>query len=99
MQLKLKIESFGENPGAATREVLPWILWIRGIRVGNRSTIELRCSRDLALRLGAVGPQTAEHHRILLDRADPLGRDLATGWPVFWEWQIWWPSRERSSSY
>lgn len=49
--------------------------------------IELRCSRDLALRLGAVGPETVAHHKALRDRGDLLVRDTITSWPMFWAWQ------------
>ena len=49
--------------------------------------IELRCSRDLALRLGAITPQTKEHHRWMLEAGWLMVRDLATGWPMFWQWQ------------
>lgn len=47
--------------------------------------IELRCSRDLAIRLGAIAPDTAEHHRQLRDAGKHmLIRDTTTSWPMFW---------------
>jgi|GEM_PF-7127648 hypothetical protein len=47
--------------------------------------IVLRCSRDLALRLGAVAPDDAAHFRALAAAAGGmLIRDVATGWPLFW---------------
>jgi hypothetical protein len=51
------------------------------------SMIELRCSRDLALRLGAIGPDNVAHHRQLRDAGHLLVRDyqLPT-WPLFWPW-------------
>jgi hypothetical protein len=36
---------------------------------------ELRCARDLSLRLGATMPETAAHHRQLRDHGDLLARD------------------------
>lgn len=48
---------------------------------------ELRCSRDLALKLGAVAPLTLDHHRVLRDAGHLLVRDLASGWALFWPWQ------------
>lgn len=49
-------------------------------------TTELRCSRDLALRLGAIGPETIAHHKELRAAGHMLVRDPATGWPSFWPW-------------
>jgi hypothetical protein len=51
-----------------------------------KSKIELRCSRDLALRLGAVVPETVDHHRQLRDAGHMLVRDVITSWPLFWPW-------------
>lgn len=49
---------------------------------------ELRCSRDLALRLGAIGPETIAHHRQLRDEGHMLVRDGRTGWAMFWPWEL-----------
>lgn len=50
--------------------------------------MELRCSRDLALLLGAVDPDGMLHHRILkLGRQHLLIRDVSTSRPMFWAWQ------------
>lgn len=47
--------------------------------------IELRCSRDLALRLGAVAPDNVMHHRHMAGRKDVmLVRDRETGFAMFW---------------
>ena len=47
--------------------------------------IELRCNRDLALRLGAITPDTVAHHKALRDSSDNmLIRDKVTSWPMFW---------------
>jgi hypothetical protein len=55
----------------------------------SRSTmIELLCSRDLALRLGAVVPETVKHHRELRDAGHLLIRDGHTGWAMFWKWEL-----------
>lgn len=54
----------------------------------SRPGLELRCSRDLALRLGAVGADSPAHHRAMRDAGDMLVRDRATGWPLFWPLQI-----------
>ena len=51
-----------------------------------KSGIELRCSRDLALRLGAITPETVKHHIQLRDAGHLLVRDKTTGWPMFWPW-------------
>jgi hypothetical protein len=56
--------------------------------------IELRCSRDLALRLGAVVPGTTQEHRQLRDSGrHMLIRDVETGWALFWPLQ-----QERAAS-
>lgn len=46
--------------------------------------MELRCSRDLALRLGAIGPETIAHHKQLRAAGHILVRDRETSWPMFW---------------
>lgn len=47
--------------------------------------IELRCSRDLALRLGAISPETVEQHKALRDSGQNIMvRDRITSWPMFW---------------
>lgn len=48
--------------------------------------MELRCSRDLALRLGAVDPIGIEHHRAMKNAGDLLVRDVETSRPMFWAW-------------
>lgn len=48
--------------------------------------IELRCSRKLALWLGAMAPETLAHHKRMRDAGDLLVRDEAND-PLFWEWQ------------
>lgn len=50
--------------------------------------MEILCSRDLALRLGAVIPETTKHHRELRDRGDMLVRDGRTGWAMFWPLEL-----------
>lgn len=50
--------------------------------------MELRCSRDLALRLGAVVPETTKRHREMRDAGDLLVRDCETGWAMFWPWEL-----------
>lgn len=47
-------------------------------------TRELLCSRDLALKLGAISPETTKHHREMRDAGDMLIRDRSTGWALFW---------------
>lgn len=51
------------------------------------SNVELRCSRDLALRLGAVGPETIAHHREMKNAGHLLVRD-ERAWPMFWPWEL-----------
>jgi hypothetical protein len=47
--------------------------------------IELRCSRDLALRLGCIEPNDAQHHRDLRKAGScMLVRDPTTLAPMFW---------------
>jgi hypothetical protein len=48
--------------------------------------IELRCCRDLALKLGAIGPETIAHHKAMRDAGDLLVRDQS-GAALFWQWQ------------
>jgi hypothetical protein len=51
--------------------------------------MELRCDGDLAIRLGAVIPETTKHHRELRDGAQHLHvRDRETSWPMFWKLQM-----------
>ena len=50
----------------------------------TRPTLELRCSRDLALRLGAVSPHNGTHFRVLVAAGHILIRDTTSGWPLFW---------------
>ena len=50
--------------------------------------MELRCTRDIALRLGAVVPETTAHHRQLRDAGHMLVRDGQTGWAMFWPWEL-----------
>lgn len=57
---------------------------------------ELRCGRDLALRLGALSPVNAEHHRQLRADGHLLIRDPVSGFPAFWPWQL--PLAELSAS-
>jgi hypothetical protein len=49
---------------------------------------ELRCTRDLAWRLGAISPETIAHHKALRDAGHMLVRDIETSWPMFWPWQL-----------
>jgi hypothetical protein len=53
------------------------------------SPMELYCSRDLALRLGAIEPQNVLHHRVLNASGDYLlMRATDTSAPLFWPWHI-----------
>lgn len=45
---------------------------------------EIRCTRDLALWLGAIMPETTKHHRELKAAGHMLVRDRETSWPMFW---------------
>jgi len=49
---------------------------------------ELLCSRDIALRLGAIVPETTRHHRELRDAGHMLVRDGQTGEAAFWPWKL-----------
>lgn len=47
--------------------------------------MELRCSLDLAIKLGAISPiDVAQHKALKLDGQHILVRDPETGWPMFW---------------
>jgi hypothetical protein len=60
-----------------------------GFREKITGMIELRCSRDLAVRLGAFWPETTRHHRELRDGGEHMVvRDRETSWPMFWKWQM-----------
>ena len=48
--------------------------------------IELRCSGDLALRLGAIAPASPQEHRLMRDAGMLLIRDRETACPFFWPW-------------
>lgn len=51
--------------------------------------MELHCSYDLALRLGAIVPDNARHHRQLRDTGICLlMRDPRAGVAMFWPWQM-----------
>jgi hypothetical protein len=51
--------------------------------------IELRCARDLALRLGATMPETTAHHRQFRDQDDLLVRDPRQAYvATFWPWAL-----------
>lgn len=50
--------------------------------------MELRCSRDLALRLGAIEPESVLQHRLLNYAGKHiLIRATDTSQPLFWAWQ------------
>jgi hypothetical protein len=49
---------------------------------------ELRCSRDLALWLGAIIPGTNAHHRQLREAGHLVVRDTETSWPMFRPWSL-----------
>ena len=46
--------------------------------------MELHCSRELALRLGAIEPLDVEHHRKLKNGATLLVRDPVLLCPLYW---------------
>lgn len=46
--------------------------------------MELRCSLDLAMWLGAICPDNPDHHRALKKAGHMLVRDIDTSWPMFW---------------
>lgn len=47
--------------------------------------MELRCSRDLALWLGAVEPKTIDEHKAMKAAGHMLIRDGTNG-VLFWQW-------------
>lgn len=47
-------------------------------------TMELLCTRDLALRLGAIEPETPAATRELKRAGHMLLRDIETNDPLFW---------------
>lgn len=50
--------------------------------------MELRCSRDLALLLGAIEPEGVLQHRMLnAGGRHLLIRAVDTSQPMFWAWQ------------
>ena len=49
--------------------------------------MELRCSRALALLLGAINPESIEEHRQMKKAGHLLIRDEA-GSPLFWPWSL-----------
>jgi hypothetical protein len=50
--------------------------------------MELRCSRDLALRLGAIEPANVEAHKELKKAGHLLVRDGETNTAMFWPWSM-----------
>lgn len=48
--------------------------------------MEVHCSRDLAVSLGAIAPQSIDHHRALRDAGYLRLRD-EHGLALFWPWQ------------
>jgi hypothetical protein len=51
--------------------------------------MELRCSRDLAVRLGVFWPGKLNHHRDLQEDAEYFRIiDNGTGWAMYWRWQL-----------
>lgn len=50
--------------------------------------MELLCSRDLAIKLGALVPDSLEHFKHLRGLGYMRVRDPATGQPMFWPQQI-----------
>lgn len=50
--------------------------------------VELRCPRELAVRLGAIVPLDLDAQRELKSAANLLVRDPVTAEPVFWPWLI-----------
>lgn len=53
--------------------------------------MELRCSRAVALLLGAINPESIEEHRAMKKAGHLLIRDEA-GSPLFWPWSTNAPS-------
>ncbi len=55
----------------------------------SRTWIELRCSRELALLLGAIAPQTLREHRQMRDAGHLRVRDgRCMVSPLFWPWAV-----------
>lgn len=52
----------------------------------TKRAIELRCSRDLALKLGAISPDSVAHHKAMREAGHLMVRDTITSWPLFWPW-------------
>lgn len=50
--------------------------------------IEVRCSGQLAIRLGAIPPATVAEHKQLRDAGFILIRDRDTAYPMFWPWAV-----------
>lgn len=50
--------------------------------------IELRCSHETAILLGAIVPESLGHHRRLRDAGHLLVRDTETPKAMFWPWAI-----------
>lgn len=50
--------------------------------------MELHCTGDLAMRLGAMLPKSTAEYRALRDSGNLLVRDPRTGWPLFWPWVL-----------
>lgn len=48
--------------------------------------MELRCPRELALRLGAIAPLDIAAHKELKNAGHILVRDPESAEPVFWPW-------------
>jgi hypothetical protein len=59
--------------------------------------MELHCTGDLAMRLGAVLPRSSAEYRALRDAGNLLVRDPRSGWPLFWQWQLSGEETARSS--
>lgn len=53
-----------------------------------RNVIELHCTRDLALKFGALEPKDNRHHRQLRNAGHLLVRDIETSRPMFWTWAL-----------
>lgn len=58
--------------------------------------MELRCPRELALRLGAIVPLDLDAQKALKNAHNLLVRDPVTADPVFWPWLVL-PVTQRSS--
>ncbi len=53
-----------------------------------KPTIELRCSRDLALRIGVIEPEDHEHYKRMRDLGHLRVRGTYMQYSMFWPWQI-----------